>query len=219
MCGPASKEFFCSLPQVWEFFWVALFSLCIAGICCQTMWVHAICGSPSLLTMISMLSSRVTEAGKCLWNFLHNLSVVSSVDIKVGCLLESSCILFCILTEIIQILSSQLPHQLLMVVARWVWYLPNFVFLTTTVATTYQQIGKTIFRSAVPHLNCLYLEIPGENQCGIGPDGKRRELESNVLLASIENMQYAVTIDVLHTVCNLSLSCKIIISVVTLASN
>lgn len=31
-----------------------------------------------------------------------------------------------------------------------------------------------------------------------------------MLLASIENMQYAVTIDVLHTVCTLSLSCKII---------
>lgn len=40
-----------------------------------------------------------------------------------------------------------------------------------------------------------------------------------MLLASIENMQYAVTIDVLHTVCNLSLSCKIIISVVTFASD
>ena len=38
-------------------------------------------------------------------------------------------------------------------------------------------------------------------QFGIGPDGKRREPESNVLLVSIENMQYAVTIDVLHTVC------------------
>ncbi|CAA0820258.1 Polypyrimidine tract-binding protein homolog 1 [Striga hermonthica] len=32
------------------------------------------------------------------------------------------------------------------------------------------------------------------------PDGKKMELESNVLLASIENMQYAVTVDVLHTV-------------------
>ncbi|KAJ7524195.1 hypothetical protein O6H91_18G082100 [Diphasiastrum complanatum] len=34
----------------------------------------------------------------------------------------------------------------------------------------------------------------------VGPDGKRKEPESNVLLASIENMQYAVTIDVIHTV-------------------
>ncbi|GFQ05027.1 polypyrimidine tract-binding protein homolog 1 [Phtheirospermum japonicum] len=33
-----------------------------------------------------------------------------------------------------------------------------------------------------------------------GPDGKKKEFESNVLLASIENMQYAVTVDVLHTV-------------------
>jgi hypothetical protein len=31
-------------------------------------------------------------------------------------------------------------------------------------------------------------------------DGKRPETESNVLLASIENMQYAVTLDVLHIV-------------------
>jgi len=34
----------------------------------------------------------------------------------------------------------------------------------------------------------------------IGLDGKRLEAESNVLLASIENMQYAVTLDVLHMV-------------------
>lgn len=37
-------------------------------------------------------------------------------------------------------------------------------------------------------------------QTAVGPDGKRKEPESNVLLASIENMQYAVTVDVIHTV-------------------
>ncbi|KAH7439350.1 hypothetical protein KP509_04G057500 [Ceratopteris richardii] len=37
-------------------------------------------------------------------------------------------------------------------------------------------------------------------QFTIGPDGKKREPESNVLLASIENMQYAVTIEVLQTI-------------------
>lgn len=37
-------------------------------------------------------------------------------------------------------------------------------------------------------------------QPAIGPDGKRIETESNVLLASIENMQYAVTVDVINTV-------------------
>lgn len=31
-------------------------------------------------------------------------------------------------------------------------------------------------------------------------DGKKQEAESNILLASIENMQYVVTIDVLHEV-------------------
>jgi len=38
------------------------------------------------------------------------------------------------------------------------------------------------------------------SQPTLGPDGKKKEPESNVLLASIENMQYAVTVDVLHTV-------------------
>ncbi|KOM41418.1 hypothetical protein LR48_Vigan04g161600 [Vigna angularis] len=37
-------------------------------------------------------------------------------------------------------------------------------------------------------------------QAMVGLDGKRLETESNVLLASIENMQYAVTLDVLHMV-------------------
>lgn len=37
-------------------------------------------------------------------------------------------------------------------------------------------------------------------QFGVGLDGKKLEPESNVLLASIENMQYAVTLDVLHMV-------------------
>lgn len=38
-------------------------------------------------------------------------------------------------------------------------------------------------------------------QPALGPDGKTKEPdESNVLLASIENMQYAVSVDVLHTV-------------------
>eukprot|EP00250_Pteridium_aquilinum_P019477 c24448_g1_i1 orf=205-930(-) len=37
-------------------------------------------------------------------------------------------------------------------------------------------------------------------QFTVGPDGKKKEPESNVLLASIENMQYAVTIEVLQTI-------------------
>lgn len=43
-----------------------------------------------------------------------------------------------------------------------------------------------------PHKVCI--------QPVVGPDGKKKEPESNVLFASLENMQYAVTIDVLHTV-------------------
>ncbi|XP_011076026.1 polypyrimidine tract-binding protein homolog 2 isoform X2 [Sesamum indicum] len=42
--------------------------------------------------------------------------------------------------------------------------------------------------------------IDASGQFNLGVDGKKLEPESNVLLASIENMQYAVTLDVLHTV-------------------
>ncbi|CAJ1830323.1 unnamed protein product [Sphenostylis stenocarpa] len=51
-----------------------------------------------------------------------------------------------------------------------------------------------------PMLPVNYTAIEGTVQTAVGPDGKRKEPESNVLLASIENMQYAVTVDVLHTV-------------------
>lgn len=37
-------------------------------------------------------------------------------------------------------------------------------------------------------------------QPAVGTDGRKVEAQGNVLLASIENMQYAVTVDVLHTV-------------------
>ncbi|XP_051122867.1 polypyrimidine tract-binding protein homolog 2-like isoform X2 [Andrographis paniculata] len=42
--------------------------------------------------------------------------------------------------------------------------------------------------------------MDASGQVSFGVDGKKVEPESNVLLASIENMQYAVTLDVLHMV-------------------
>ncbi|KAJ4835400.1 hypothetical protein Tsubulata_010565 [Turnera subulata] len=51
-----------------------------------------------------------------------------------------------------------------------------------------------------PYLPVNSTAIEGPAQPAVGPDGKKKEPESNVLLASIENMQYAVTVDVLHTV-------------------
>ncbi|CAL9068582.1 unnamed protein product [Musa banksii] len=51
-----------------------------------------------------------------------------------------------------------------------------------------------------PYLPVNPSAIEGTLQPVLGPDGKMKEPESNVLLASIENMQYAVTVDVLHTV-------------------
>ncbi|XP_039123914.1 polypyrimidine tract-binding protein homolog 1-like isoform X1 [Dioscorea cayenensis subsp. rotundata] len=51
-----------------------------------------------------------------------------------------------------------------------------------------------------PYLPVNSSAIEGTLQPTVGVDGKKKEPESNVLLASIENMQYAVTVDVLHTV-------------------
>ncbi|KAH7434083.1 hypothetical protein KP509_07G100400 [Ceratopteris richardii] len=51
-----------------------------------------------------------------------------------------------------------------------------------------------------PHLPVAASAMDSSSQFALGPDGKKKEPESNVLLASIENMQYEVTIDVLHTI-------------------
>ncbi|CAH9139298.1 unnamed protein product [Cuscuta epithymum] len=51
-----------------------------------------------------------------------------------------------------------------------------------------------------PYLPVNSTAMEGYIQPVVGLDGKIKEAESNVLLASIENMQYAVSLDVLHTV-------------------
>ncbi|XP_044962414.1 polypyrimidine tract-binding protein homolog 1-like isoform X1 [Hordeum vulgare subsp. vulgare] len=51
-----------------------------------------------------------------------------------------------------------------------------------------------------PYLPVNPTAIEGITQPILGSDGMIKEPESNVLLASIENMQYAVGVDVLHTV-------------------
>ncbi|KAJ4886355.1 Polypyrimidine tract-binding protein-like protein 1 [Raphanus sativus] len=51
-----------------------------------------------------------------------------------------------------------------------------------------------------PYLPVNQTAMDGSMQPALGADGKRVETQSNVLLALIENMQYAVTVDVLHTV-------------------
>ncbi|KAK9107547.1 hypothetical protein Syun_023558 [Stephania yunnanensis] len=68
-------------------------------------------------------------------------------------------------------------------------------------------LNKSLFRLAWkkmdytnPYLPVNPSAIEGTVQTTLGPDGNKKEPESNVLLASIENMQYAVTVDVLHTV-------------------
>ncbi|KAJ6969767.1 polypyrimidine tract-binding protein [Populus alba x Populus x berolinensis] len=51
-----------------------------------------------------------------------------------------------------------------------------------------------------PNLPVAQSAIDANGMFSMGLDGKKLEPESNVLLASIENMQYAVTLDVLHMV-------------------
>ncbi|XP_044468187.1 polypyrimidine tract-binding protein homolog 2-like isoform X2 [Mangifera indica] len=51
-----------------------------------------------------------------------------------------------------------------------------------------------------PYLPVAPSAIDASGQFSVGIDGKKLEPESNVLLASIENMQYAITLDVLHMV-------------------
>uniref|UniRef100_A0A7N0U6I5 PTBP1-like RNA recognition motif 2 domain-containing protein n=2 Tax=Kalanchoe fedtschenkoi TaxID=63787 RepID=A0A7N0U6I5_KALFE len=51
-----------------------------------------------------------------------------------------------------------------------------------------------------PYLPVAPSAIDGSGQFAVTVDGRKMEPESNVLLASIENMQYEVTLDVLHTV-------------------
>ncbi|GLT36192.1 hypothetical protein SLA2020_105860 [Shorea laevis] len=51
-----------------------------------------------------------------------------------------------------------------------------------------------------PYLPVNPTAMEGLMQPVVGLDGKKQEPQSNVLLASIENMQYAVTVDVLHMV-------------------
>ncbi|CAA3032858.1 polypyrimidine tract-binding homolog 1 isoform X3 [Olea europaea subsp. europaea] len=53
-----------------------------------------------------------------------------------------------------------------------------------------------------PYLPVNPTAMEGFVQPVVGHDGKNKEVESNMLLASIENMQYAVNVDVLHTVLN-----------------
>ncbi|KAJ8747870.1 hypothetical protein K2173_013038 [Erythroxylum novogranatense] len=51
-----------------------------------------------------------------------------------------------------------------------------------------------------PNLPVALSAMDGSGLVNVGADGKKLEPESNVLLASIENMQYAVTLDALHMV-------------------
>jgi hypothetical protein len=99
-----------------------------------------------------------------------------------------------IFSEIIPILIFQSLLQLSMGVVRSVCYFA-FEFNRYTIQVVF-----------VLYCSYFYVYLL---QFSVGPDGKRREPESNVLLVSIENMQYAVTIDVIHTVCTSEYSYKI----------
>ena len=85
-----------------------------------------------------------------------------------------------------------------------------FVFVGTTLILCFLLIRLllTVRYRYIAHIFfhyicfCIFLNVLTtlDVQPTIGPDGKRKEPESNVLLATIENMQYAVTVDVLQSV-------------------
>ncbi|KAG0471747.1 hypothetical protein HPP92_016293 [Vanilla planifolia] len=77
----------------------------------------------------------------------------------------------------------------------------QFTDAETAAAARSELDGRSIPRDYTnPFLPVNPSAIEGTIQPIVGPDGKKKEQESNVLLACIENMQYAVTVDVLHTV-------------------
>ncbi|KAF9592835.1 hypothetical protein IFM89_017800 [Coptis chinensis] len=92
-------------------------------------------------------------------------------------------------------------------IPRLVWYLlPEHVSCNLRISYSAHTDLNIKFQShrsrdyTNPYLPVNPSAIEGTMQPTLGPDGKRKEPESNVLLASIENLQYAVTVDVLHTV-------------------
>lgn len=101
-----------------------------------------------------------------------------------------------------------IPFLSLLTVHTW----NLFAHLTGTIQThiflLILLLSRVLFRYDLQLRWSLYcamfkLMLTSSNlQPAVGPDGKIKEPESNVLLASIGNMQYAVTVDVLHTVMN-----------------
>ncbi|KAK9121818.1 hypothetical protein Syun_019435 [Stephania yunnanensis] len=83
--------------------------------------------------------------------------------------------------------------------------LVQFSDLETASAAKNSLDGRSIPRAigAVatnPNLPVAPSAMDGSGQFVVGLDGRKQEQESNVLLASIENMQYPVNVDVLYTV-------------------
>ncbi|PWA74108.1 Nucleotide-binding, alpha-beta plait [Artemisia annua] len=73
----------------------------------------------------------------------------------------------------------------------------------------FMQFAHYIFRS---HRSEHQIPVSSQQvffQPAVGPDGNKIEPESNVLLASIANMLYAVTVDVIHTVMNHRFTCLV----------
>uniref|UniRef100_A0A3Q7FWQ0 Uncharacterized protein n=1 Tax=Solanum lycopersicum TaxID=4081 RepID=A0A3Q7FWQ0_SOLLC len=76
--------------------------------------------------------------------------------------------------------------------------------VSSSVTSTYRCIGRDYTNPYLP-VNPTAMEGVLQEKSSQGPDGKKKEPESNVLFASLENMQYAVTVDVLNTLFNFTL--------------
>ncbi|KAE9466572.1 hypothetical protein C3L33_01511, partial [Rhododendron williamsianum] len=93
-----------------------------------------------------------------------------------------------------------IPRQSLSPFYLWKYLLPDNISSCNLRISYSAHRDLSIKDYTNPYLPVNPSAIEGFVQPAVGPDGKIKEPESNVLLASIENMQYVVTVDVLHTV-------------------
>ncbi|OWM91576.1 hypothetical protein CDL15_Pgr012335 [Punica granatum] len=81
---------------------------------------------------------------------------------------------------------------------KWYYALSGSHSAHTDLSVKFQSHRSRAYTN--PYLPVAQSAIDGSGQLAVGVNGKKLQPESNVLLALIENMQYAVMLDVLHMV-------------------
>lgn len=165
------------------------------AICFLSIWGHALSGSHIQPTQIWVWNSRAIGAGDFFIGFCISNICLMFVSWLINCVL--SCLPWPFF--VYQGLHQSIP-SCCSICYRWQW----------SGKASKLNICIILITSAVRmrwgyNFVCLWFDwfdwtLHFKLQVTVGLDGKKLEPESNVLLASIENMQYAVTLDVLHMV-------------------